>query len=185
MKKVHTSAVVIIPPESVWNPIQNIRKKYDRQIRRWMPHINLMYPFVPRSKFDDITPRFKSKCQKLKHFEITLKKVNYFHHRRQNYTLWLDPEPKNRILNLYKTFVDILPQFNDLDRFKGGYTPHLSIGQLRGKGRFKKVFSQIQRKWKPLNFKLEEIYFINRKQQQNSRFMVIKTIPLGLPHDLK
>jgi hypothetical protein len=42
MSKVFTSAVVIIPPEELWIPIQKIRKKYDRQINRWMPHITLL-----------------------------------------------------------------------------------------------------------------------------------------------
>ena len=34
MEKVYTSAVVIIPPMDLWEPIQEIRRKYDRQINR-------------------------------------------------------------------------------------------------------------------------------------------------------
>eukprot|EP01121_Diplochlamys_sp_Union-15-3_P020064 TRINITY_DN7704_c0_g1_i2.p1 TRINITY_DN7704_c0_g1~~TRINITY_DN7704_c0_g1_i2.p1 ORF type:complete len:246 (+),score=44.96 TRINITY_DN7704_c0_g1_i2:41-739(+) len=44
LKKVHTSAIALIPPESVWGPIQNIRKQYDKAYKRWMPHINLLPP---------------------------------------------------------------------------------------------------------------------------------------------
>ena len=40
-KKVHTSAIVIIPPPSCFPPIQEIRAKYDKSYERWMPHINL------------------------------------------------------------------------------------------------------------------------------------------------
>ncbi|MGV9199334.1 MAG: 2'-5' RNA ligase family protein [Promethearchaeia archaeon] len=179
MKKVYTSAVVIIPPKSVWDPIQEIRKKYDRQINRWMPHINLMYPFVPKSQFDEIAPRFKMTCQHIESFEISLKKIDFFRHAHQKHTLWLVPEPKEKIINLYKKLVEIMPQFNDLDRFKGGYTPHLSIGQVKGDERFDTLFSQLQENWKPLSFKLEEIYFIHRKDQNTASFKVIKTIPLG------
>ena len=35
--KTHKSAVVIIPPEEIWEPIQKIRRLYDRQGHRWMP----------------------------------------------------------------------------------------------------------------------------------------------------
>jgi hypothetical protein len=31
----HRSAVVIIPSQDVWPPIQRIRQQHDRKIRRW------------------------------------------------------------------------------------------------------------------------------------------------------
>ena len=50
-QKTHTTAAVLIPPEDVWGPIQAIRREHDRQFRRWMPHITLLYPFRPREQF--------------------------------------------------------------------------------------------------------------------------------------
>jgi hypothetical protein len=49
--------LVIIPPEAVWEPIQAIRRRHDRKLRRWMPHITLLYPFRPRSEL--LERRFK------------------------------------------------------------------------------------------------------------------------------
>jgi hypothetical protein len=46
--KTHKTAVVIIPPEALWAPIQAVRKEHDRQFRRRMPHISLIYPFRPK-----------------------------------------------------------------------------------------------------------------------------------------
>ena len=46
-KPTHQTALVLIPPESCWAPIQAIRKQHDRSFERWMPHINLLYGFVP------------------------------------------------------------------------------------------------------------------------------------------
>ena len=43
--KVHTSAICIIPPAASWSQIQAIRAVHDKSYIRWMPHINLMYPF--------------------------------------------------------------------------------------------------------------------------------------------
>ena len=42
----HTSAVVICPPSSQWGPIQEIRSVNDKSYVRWMPHVNLLYPFL-------------------------------------------------------------------------------------------------------------------------------------------
>jgi 2'-5' RNA ligase superfamily len=53
-QKTHQTAVVLIPPEAVWPPIQALRQQYDRHVRRWMPHITLLYPFRPREEFERI-----------------------------------------------------------------------------------------------------------------------------------
>ena len=45
--KTHHTAVVAMPPPEVWEPIQAIRRQHDRNVHRWMPHITLLYPFMP------------------------------------------------------------------------------------------------------------------------------------------
>ena len=42
LSKVYSSAVVLIPPKENWASIQEIRKIYDRNIIRWMPHITML-----------------------------------------------------------------------------------------------------------------------------------------------
>jgi poly(A) polymerase len=48
---VFTTAIVVIPPEDVWPPIQAIRTEHDAKVRRWMPHITLVYPCLPVADF--------------------------------------------------------------------------------------------------------------------------------------
>jgi hypothetical protein len=48
-RKVVTSAIIVSPPKETWGPIQDIRLKFDKAYKRWMPHINLIYPFFPRT----------------------------------------------------------------------------------------------------------------------------------------
>ena len=93
MHKLYTSAVVIIPPEEIWPPIQGIRTKYDRQISRWMPHITLLYPFRPENEYITLEKEFTEKCKSIEPFQISLKDFHYFNHGKQRYTLWLKPEP--------------------------------------------------------------------------------------------
>ena len=80
MPKVYTSAVVIIPPLQYWGPIQTIRKEYDRQIHRWMPHINLLYPFRSNLEYDSLEEKFLEACSTIEPREISLNKFRYFNH---------------------------------------------------------------------------------------------------------
>ena len=45
-KLVYHTALCIIPPGNSCEQIQKIRKKHDAAFERWMPHINLAFPFV-------------------------------------------------------------------------------------------------------------------------------------------
>jgi len=54
--KSYKTAVVAIPPDHLWGLIQGLRKQYDRHYRRWMPHITLLYPFLPVSSFEQVMP---------------------------------------------------------------------------------------------------------------------------------
>ena len=43
----HRSALCVVPHRSAWAQIQDVRCVHDRAFRRWPPHINLLYPFLP------------------------------------------------------------------------------------------------------------------------------------------
>ncbi|MFX0025191.1 MAG: 2'-5' RNA ligase family protein [Candidatus Hermodarchaeota archaeon] len=176
MKKVYTSAVVIIPPEDKWEPIQEIRKQYDRQINRWMPHISLIYPFRPESEYNTLEQEFSAVCKQIKPFEINLKSFKYFSHTHQNFTIWIAPEPKFSITNLQKNIQILVPDCNDVNLYKSGFTPHLSVGQIKGKKFLLQIIQQLETKWHEIKFTLNKIYFIAREKSKTSLFQVKKVI---------
>lgn len=45
LPKAHTSALCLVPPASSWRSIQALRVFNDKGFARWMPHVNLLYPF--------------------------------------------------------------------------------------------------------------------------------------------
>jgi 2'-5' RNA ligase len=178
MSKVYTSAVVIIPPEKLWAPIQAIREKYDRNFHRWMPHITLLYPFRPENEFNSLESDFKEVCENLKSFKVNLDNFNYFHHKKQQYTLWLEPTPQKLINDLQKEIQSVTPDCNDVGLFKGGFNPHLSVGQITGKELLDKTLQNLEHHWKSLQIIVDKIFIIAREQRKNSTFQVKKIIQL-------
>jgi len=178
MSKVYSSAVVIIPPKSIWLPIQEIREIHDRHINRWMPHITLFYPFRPEKEYPAIEQMFIEKCRTIKPFEINLNSFHYFSHKNQQYTMWLNPEPVNLIRQLLSNFLKLIPDCDDVNKFKNGFTPHLSVGQTKGKVRIGRIINDLQNNWKPLNFLLDEIYFISRDNFKSSKFQISRKFQL-------
>jgi 2'-5' RNA ligase len=178
MKKVYTSAVVIIPPQEVWGPIQDIRIRYDRQINRWMPHITLLYPFRPYEEYDFIVNKFVKVCRSISQFEIILDELNFFHNPNQKYTLWISPSPKKAITGLQHSLLEISPDCNDLNVYKNGFVPHLSLGQCRSKSQTLALIEDIRKKWNKITFLLDQIYFIARTPAKNSKFEIKKSINL-------
>jgi 2'-5' RNA ligase len=89
--KSHHTAVAIIPPVEVWEPIQAIRQVHDRQFHRWMPHINLLYPFYPAEQFVEVVPRLATACARVSAFPVTLAEFRMFAHPSGRVTLWLAP----------------------------------------------------------------------------------------------
>ena len=178
MSKVYSSAVVIIPPKEKWPPIQEIRRSHDRQINRWMPHITLLYPFRPEDDYSTLEREFSEKCNSIKPFEIHLKQFNYFNHGRQRYTLWLNPEPADLIKDLQTIILKIAPDCDDVNKYKYGFRPHLSVGQIKGRDKLLEIIKNLQDNWKSFTFFLNEICFISREKTKTSRFEIKKRIQL-------
>ncbi len=176
MTKVHYTAIVIIPPKEIWGAIQDTRKKYDRRFHRWMPHITLLYPFRPQSEFSNLEILFSMICKKIELFDISFNKFNCFHHGKQKYTLYLDPEPETLIKNLQHKILKIFPDCNDVNSYKTGFIPHLSVGQIEGKDNVKFILKTLQNNWNSLKFKLNLIYFIAREKDKLSEFKIKKEI---------
>jgi len=177
MKKVYNTAVVIIPPEDIWNPIQKIRKRYDRNIDRWMPHITMLYPFYPRSEFSSILKKFVKISGKVNSFKVQLEEIKYFQHKKENYTIWLKPEKSQEIIKLQKLLLSQAPNCDEVNKFKLGFTPHLSLGQIKGKANLNSVLKELEQIWNPIVFIVQDIAFIWRNNENpRDPFKIIEKI---------
>ncbi|WP_375744145.1 RNA repair domain-containing protein [Corallococcus interemptor] len=173
---VHHTALVLIPPDDVWGPIQALRKKHDAKFQRWMPHITLLYPFVPEEDFETAEAILVDALQDVEPFDVTLSSFGHFEHRA-NATAWLRPDvqPSGALSALHAKIVAALPEC--ASSAHGGFTPHLSVGQLPLSADIARTLAEWQRAWRPLKFHVGELCLIRRKG--DTPFEVIRRIPLA------
>ncbi len=178
MSKTHKTAVVLIPTEDVWLPIQAIRQVYDRHFRRWMPHITLVYPFRPLHEFRVLAERFACACAQIAPFEVEMTALGWFRHR-SSHTLWLAPEPKETLVRLQTALWRVVPECDETRRHKGGFTPHLSLGQVRGREALNELLERLRRTWTPIRFTASEISLIWRNDPPDDAFRMGQAVRLG------
>jgi 2'-5' RNA ligase len=177
--KTHKTAVVLIPPEDIWGPIQALRRRHDRKLRRWMPHITLLYPFRPCADLPGLCPALEKACAALRPFEVRLAELRYFHHEHERYTLWLAPEPEDTLVQLQESLWQLVPECDDTRRFGRGFTPHLSLGQVRGHLELMQLLEHLQDDWEPLTFTADAVNVIRRGDPPDDVFQVERALPLG------
>jgi 2'-5' RNA ligase len=143
-----------------------------------MPHITLLYPFRPRSEFDVLVEAFAQVCSCLSPFEVEMADLRWFQHR-SSYTVWLAPEPQDAFVNLQAALWRIVPDCDDVCQHRGGFTPHLSVGQVRGRGALRRLLAELQSAWTPIRFCASEIRLIWRNDPPDDVFRFGPCVKLG------
>jgi len=180
MTKVHTSAIVIIPPEDQWAQIQSIRSMYDRAYARWMPHINLIYPFVPESEYEENAEKTVNALKDIKPFRLIFSEFDYFVQAKSVCTMHLKPltEPPNALIDLQSKLFETFPFCNELStRSTTGFNPHMTVGQFTGKVQADRQKKELAKSFKPIEFTVDRVYFISRINEDP--FQIIKMYPLS------
>ena len=178
MATTHESAVVLVPPPEVWASIQAIRRVHDRQFRRWMPHVTLLYPSLTRDALDGAVPAVEEALAGIEPFTLELARFEVFAHRGGTATVWLAPEPKDRLVAVQARLVRRFPSCDATGRFAGGFTPHLSVGQARGEESLR-AFRQVLESWQPITFTVRRVAIIVREPPPDDVFRLFADVTLG------
>jgi 2'-5' RNA ligase len=177
-RKTHRAALVVIPPEPLWPPIQAIRERHDAQYRRWMPHVTLLYPFRPRERLREIRRALEPVCAGIAPFDLELARFDHFRQGPTRFVLWLAPEPARPLIRLQAALRRAFPDCDEVNRHPGGYRPHLTVGQFVSRPKMRGLLARLEPEWKPLRFPVGEIALIAREDAPQAPFRVVERFAL-------
>ena len=143
-----------------------------------MPHVTVLYPFLPRDQLARATPMAEEALAVVTPFDVELARFDLFRHRGGTFTVWLAPEPRERLLAVQSALVRTFPECGATSRFAGGFTPHLSVGQARSEEELRSLRRELEA-WTPLSFTVRQVSIIVRDPPPRDVFRTFAEVPLG------
>jgi len=203
-RKLHQSALALLPDGDtpLYSSIQATRRVHDKHFKRWPPHVNILYPFVPEAEFEaaaQVLHHALSSFDPIEGGDCTMARVGFFEHGKSSCTAWLAPQtteaaaagitagasgkdlrptPHAGIVQLQSACQEALPDCNDLTASYGGrFTPHLSLGQFRTKEDVQKFIDSLD--WAAEPFPVRYVYLLARDHGTDDPFSIRYIVPLG------
>lgn len=121
-----TTALTVVIPHEFHNRINAIRSRKDKAFPRWMPHMNLIFPFVPEHQFESVAARLQPALQDFGEIRLELNKVSFFRHGKSNITVHLAPVDDSRLQLLFQIIRATLPE---IPVKHSQFHPHLTVAQ--------------------------------------------------------
>ena len=170
-------ALCIIPDESLWPSIQSIRGKHDAHATRWMPHINILFPFVTADQLADTAHVLAAQLASFAPFEICFDDVSLFSHSAKSHTFWLSPRTASGvdIAEIHRAAANLFPICDDSSSRKTGFSPHLTLGQVKGHTPDKAMLKAL---WPGGTFTCSRLFILARSTFDDP-FHVRHVVPLG------
>eukprot|EP01084_Bolivina_argentea_P297461 512469_1 len=164
------SALCIIPDESQWTSIQNIRRSHDPAYPRWMPHINIFFPFIEEIHFDKISKYIQNdivRKNNIKSFNIELHTFDVFDRvkyggmdKNKTETLFLKPTGcSTQLQNIFDYLKDDWPVCASKH---SEFNPHLTVGKFKVRD-INTHKSSFQSSWRTISFQCNSLYLISRR----------------------
>lgn len=177
--KTHMTAAVLIPDEDCWEPIQRVRRLHDPNVRRWMPHISLLYPFVPHERLPQARIACAEAVARLPMPEVELASFGYFNHPSGRVTLWLDPRPADRIRDIHEALLPLFPHCDDTAKHHEGFVPHLTVGNFLARSDARVVRDELEATWRPMRLCFAHVALIARSGYEKDPFRVVAEAEIG------
>ena len=175
---VSSSVCVIMPPRDLWGPFVEIKKNHmnPRIKRPPYPHITLCAPFVDPKNYSQAKLAIRESLKSIEPFEINFANFELFKNKKST-TLYLAPQSKIELMKLHETFINSLPE--SIIEKQNNFEPHIGVGYFKDKNDNPEMLREkYQSSWTPLKFTVQEVYFLNRKDQ-TSPWQIEEIVSLG------
>ena len=143
-----------------------------------MPHMNFIFPFVPREKFSDIKSRLDAALADFPKFEVILDQLSTFYQKQGYVTFHLTTDDHQRLDELFELIKTTLPEIPiKYPKFKA----HLTLGECRTCEFYTTIKSAVNSKLAPIDYRfmIDSIYIIARSKENNKiPFNIVHTIQL-------
>jgi poly(A) polymerase len=164
----------------LWGDIQLIRRMRDRAFPRWMPHINILYPFLREGEeFASRAPEISQALAEFPPFSITFASLGHFKHGKGRKTVHLVPksDPPDALARLYQLFMALFPTYARDNHAPKEFRPHLTIGQWDLSVSPAMLEQECARLLGGLSFSVDHLSFIAR--EETTPFVVKHNFVLG------
>ncbi|WP_310481435.1 poly(A) polymerase [Chamaesiphon sp. VAR_48_metabat_403] len=161
---VYESILAIIPPEDLFPPIQAIRQQYDAGFFNIVPHITLLYGFVPDRYFEEVVDLIAPILANIEPFTVTLADFEIFTHHKSS-TAYLRPivKPEGALHELQAALYRLFPQcYEQSTKTSAGFNPHLSVGQFATPSEAMAKLPQ----WHPIKFTVDAVSLLSRTRDK-------------------
>lgn len=178
LEPTHHCAVVLLPHRDLWPAIEAVRQEHDRHHDRWMPHITLLYPFVPHQHLPAAVARLDQVAATVEPFALAFDDVGHFTHGHSR-TGFLAPTstPTSALIDLQQALVAAFPRCHPTPD-GGQFVPHLTLGQLSRGDDFRRQLNDWRdRACSGAAHNVGEIVVIGRDADRP--FRLLKRIALG------
>ncbi|KAL1499583.1 hypothetical protein AB1Y20_011783 [Prymnesium parvum] len=179
--KLHSSTVAVVPPDDVWESIQQARLSLrDKGMYRWPPHINLLYPFLPPSAFHECVAALAPVTSGISPFRVTLDALDTFGGRARG-VLFCHPSSKaqhDALCDLQSALQAAVPVCDDYQRF-GGFTPHLTLAHFSSREEAEQAKAALVGSWVPVSFDCSASVHLMHREGADGQFARAATLPLG------
>lgn len=151
-------AMAILLPSRYVAHVNQIRSLYDKAYEKWVPHINLLYPFVDETELEKVIPKLTTVFGMIQPFELKLDSVEYFDQGPSLSYHLTTSEISYQLMSLTNILHQLLP---NVKKTHAEFKPHLTIGQFSKEydmTNIKKYFKD------PIIFTVDQIHIITRSK---------------------